>query len=125
MMDSYGGLILVLGKCSIPFLKGNWNLIFPSFMSIMAPIVRKNGLPSIIGQDGLQSISRTIKSMGTQFLFARIRTSLILPKGFLIVESAKCKLREHSSISVRPSTSHKDFRIVETLAPKSHKAKHS
>jgi hypothetical protein len=65
MIDSYGGLILVLGKCFIPFLKGNWNFMFPSFMSITAPIVRKNGLPRIIGQDGLQSISRTIKSMGT------------------------------------------------------------
>ena len=92
---------------------------------MMAPIARKNGLPRIIGQDRLQSISRKIKSMGTQFLFARIRTSLILPIGFLIVESAKCKFKEHSSISVRPSTSHKDFGIVETLAPKSHKAKHS
>src|SRR3989337_2518102 len=118
MIDSYGGLILVLGKCSIPFLKGNWNFIFPSFISITAPMVRKNGLPSIMGQEGLQSISRTIKSMGTKFLFERIRTSLILPIGFLIVESAKCKLREHSSILVRPSTSHRDFGIVETLAPK-------
>ena len=83
--------------------------------------MRKNGLPRIIGQDGLQSISGTMKSMGTQFLFARIRTSLILPIGFLIVESAKCKFNEQSSISVRLSTSHKDFGIVETLAPKLHK----
>lgn len=65
MIASYGVPILVLGKCSIPFLKGNWNLILPSFKSITAPIVRKNGLPRIIGQDGLQSKSGTIKSMGT------------------------------------------------------------
>ena len=36
----------------------------PPYESIMTPIVCKNGLPSIIGQDGLQSILRTIKSMG-------------------------------------------------------------
>ena len=45
MIDSYSGLFLVLGKCSIPFLSGNWNLILPSFISITTPVVRKNGLP--------------------------------------------------------------------------------
>jgi hypothetical protein len=89
MIDSYGGLILVLGKCSIPFLKGNWNFMFPSFISITTPMVRKNGLPRIIGQDGLKFISRTIKYMGTKLLLARIRTLLIHPIGFLMVESAK------------------------------------
>ena len=65
MIESYGGLILVLGKCSIPFLKGNWKRILPSFISITTAIVRKNGLPSIMGQDGLQSISSTLKSIGS------------------------------------------------------------
>jgi hypothetical protein len=124
-MDSYGGLILFLGKCSIPFFNRNWNLTFHSCMSIIAPMVRRERPTSIIGQDGLHSISSTIKSTGTLFQFAIIITSLILPNGVLIVESAKCKLREHSSISMRPSMSHNDFGIVETLAPRSHKALHS
>ena len=64
----------------------------------------------MMGQDGLQSISRT---------------SLIRPNFFLKVESAKCKLRVHYANLLKPSTSHRDFRIVERLAPKSHKAKHS
>ena len=50
----------------MPFLNGNWNLIFPSFISIIAPIVLRKGLPRIIGHERLQSISRTIKSTGTQ-----------------------------------------------------------
>src|SRR3989337_984411 len=99
--------------------------MFPSFISIIAPIVLKNGLPRIIGHVGLQSISSIIKSTGTYFLFATIRTSLILPIGYLIVESARCKFKEQSSILWKPSTSHKVFGIVETLAPKSHKALHS
>src|ERR1043165_9484112 len=40
-MDSKVKLIFFLGKFSIPFLRGNWNLIFPSFMSITAPTVQK------------------------------------------------------------------------------------
>ena len=44
----------------MPFLNGNWNLIFPSFISIIAPIVLRKGLPRIIGQERLQSISRTM-----------------------------------------------------------------
>ena len=46
----------------------------------------------------------------------------ILPIGFLMVESAICNFNEQSSNSRKPSTSHKVFGIVETLAPKSHKA---
>src|ERR1041385_8247078 len=41
MTDSKGNLIFFLGKCSIPFLRGNWNLIVPSFMSMIAPTVRR------------------------------------------------------------------------------------
>ena len=41
----------------MPFLNGNWNLIFPSFISIIAPIVLRKGLPRIIGHVGLQSIT--------------------------------------------------------------------
>jgi len=82
MMVSYGNFIFFLGKCSIPFFNGNLNLIFPSFISIIAPIILRKGLPRIIGQETLQSISSTIKSMGTYILFATIRTSLILPIGF-------------------------------------------
>src|SRR4051812_31161962 len=122
MIVSYGNFILFLGTCFMPFFNGNWNLIFPSFISIIAPTVLRKGLPRIIGQEGLQSISRTIKSTGTEFLFATIRTSLILPIGFLIVESARCKFREQSSKSRKSSKSHKVLGIVETLAPKSHKA---
>ena len=114
-----------LGKCSMPFFNGNWNLIFPSFIWIIAPIVLRKGLPRIIGKERLQSISRTIKSTGTKFLFATMKTSLILPIGFLMVESARCKFKEQSSKSWKPRISHKIFGIVETLAPKSHKAKHS
>ena len=88
-------------------------------------MVHKNGLPIIMGHDGLHSISSIMKSTGTYILLAIIRTSFILPKCFLIVEFAKCKLRELSSILGKHSTSHRDFGIVETLAPKSHKALHS
>src|SRR4051812_35390494 len=122
MIDSYGNFIFFLWKCSMPFLNGNWNLIFTSFISIIAPIVLRKGLPRIIGHVGLQSISRTIKYMATSFLFATIRTSLILPIGFLMLESARFKFKEQSSNSRKPNTSHKVFGIVETLAPKSHKA---
>src|SRR3954471_17833315 len=122
MIDSYGNFIFFLGKCSMPLFNENWSLIFPSFISIIAPIVLRKGLPRIIGHEGLQSISRTIISTGTQFLFATIRTSLILPIGFLIVESARCKFREQSSKSRKSSKSHKALGIVETLAPKSHKS---
>ena len=48
----------------MPFLNGNWNLIFPSFISIIAPIALRKGLPRIIGHVGLQSISRTRKIYG-------------------------------------------------------------
>src|SRR4051812_32945109 len=54
-MDSKVNLIFFLGKCSIPLLRGNWNLIFPSFMSITAPTVRRKGRPKIIGQEGSHS----------------------------------------------------------------------
>ena len=33
----------------MPFLNGNWNLILPSFISIIAPIDLREGLPRIIG----------------------------------------------------------------------------
>ena len=49
MIVSYGNFIFFLRKCSMPFFKGNWNLIFPSFISIIAPIVLRKGLPRIIG----------------------------------------------------------------------------
>ena len=42
---SNGFFILFLGKCSIPFLSGNWYLMFPSFISIIAPTVLRKGLP--------------------------------------------------------------------------------
>ena len=113
----------------MPFFNGNWNLIFPSFISIIAPIVLRKGLPRIIGHEGLQCISRAIKSMGriNDVLIVANRNYVpvdftILDIGFLIVESARCKFREQSSKSWKPNKSHKAFGIVETLAPKSHKA---
>ena len=50
----------------MPFLNENWNLIFPSFISIIAPIVLRKGLPRIIGHVGLQS---TLQKKDTSVTF--------------------------------------------------------
>src|SRR4051812_44343849 len=39
--------------------------LFPSFMSMTAPTVRRKGRPKIIGQEGSHSMSITMKSTGT------------------------------------------------------------
>jgi hypothetical protein len=60
----------------------------PSLISMMAPIVRRKGLPKIIGHEALHSTSMTRKSTETRLLLTIIRTSLILPKGFFLATSA-------------------------------------
>ena len=44
----------------MPFLRGIWNLIFPSFISMIAPMVRRKGRPKIIGHKGLMSTHSSI-----------------------------------------------------------------
>jgi hypothetical protein len=61
----------------------------PSFISMMAPTVRRKGLPKIIGHEALHSTSITRKSTVTRLLLTIIRTSLILPKGFFLATSAR------------------------------------
>src|SRR3954470_21397554 len=87
--DSKGNLIFFLGKCSIPFLRGNWNFIFPSFMSITTPTVRTKGRPKIIGQEGSHSMSIIVKSTGSQLSLTMIGTLSIFPKGFFTEESTR------------------------------------
>jgi hypothetical protein len=61
----------------------------PSFISMMAPIVQRKGLPKIIGHEALYSTSITRKSTGTRLLLTIIRTSLILHKGFFLATSTR------------------------------------
>src|ERR1041384_1767736 len=122
-MDSKGNLIFFLGKCSIPFLKGNCNLIFPSFMSITAPTVRRKGRPKIIGQEGSHSMSIIVKSMGTSLSLTMIRTSSIFPKGFFTEESTRRTTKEQGSKGFNSSISYILLGITEVLAPTSQRAK--
>jgi hypothetical protein len=59
-------------------LCGNWNFTFPSFESIIAPVLLKKGLSRIIGLEVLLLMSITIKSTGKKFIWILIITSLIL-----------------------------------------------
>jgi hypothetical protein len=77
----------------------------PSFISIMAPTVRRNGLPKIIGHEALHSTSITRKSTGTRLLLAIIITSLILPKGFFLATSAGGISKYHFSSGGKSSIS--------------------
>jgi hypothetical protein len=52
-------------------------------------LVSRKGLPKIIGQEALHSISKRRKSTGTRLLLTIIRTSLIIPKGFFLATSAR------------------------------------
>src|SRR3954468_4278747 len=105
-MDSKGNLIFFLGKCYIPFLRGNWNLIVPSFMSMIAPTVRRKGRPKIIGQEGSHSMSIIVKSTGQQLSLKMIKTSSIFPKGFLTEESTRRTSKEQGSKGFQSSISY-------------------
>src|ERR1041385_6305922 len=111
--DSKGNLIFFLGKCSIPFLRVNWNFIIPSFISITAPTVRTKGRPKIIGQEGSHSMSIIVKST---------RTSSIFPKGFFTEESTRRTPKEQASKGFNSNISYILLGITEVLAPTSHKA---
>ena len=49
----------------------NWNFTFPSFESIIVPVVRRKGLLKIIGLEVLFSISMIRKSIGTKVKIGR------------------------------------------------------
>src|SRR4051812_22254238 len=50
--NSKGSFGFFLGKCSMPFSRGNGNLIIPSFMSMIAQTVQINGLPKKLDMMG-------------------------------------------------------------------------
>src|SRR3954462_6111371 len=121
--DSKGNLIFFLGKCSIPFLRGNWNFIISSFISITAPTVRRKVRPKIIGQEGSHSMSIIVKSTGTYLSLTMIRTSSIFPKGFFTEESTRRTPKEQGSKGFNSTISYILLGITEVLAPTSQRAK--
>ena len=90
----------------MPFLRGNWNIIVPYFISMIAPTVRRKGRPKIIGHEGSHSMSMIRKSTGTELSLTTIRTSSILPNGFFTEESTRRTPKEHGSKGFNSSISY-------------------
>ena len=69
--------------------------MFPSFESMMAPVVQRKGLPRIIGLEVIFPMSMIRKSIGTKVICNSTMTSLTLPKACLMESSASASLVEH------------------------------
>jgi hypothetical protein len=72
----------------------------PSLISMMAPTVRRKGLPKIIEHEVLHSTSITRKSMGTRLFLTIIRTSSIVTLEFPEIQSARYVFHHNPRIIV-------------------------
>ena len=86
---------------------------------MMAPIVRRKGLPRIIGLEVLSPISMIRKSTGTEVICNYTMRSLTFPKACLIELSASASSIEHLSRFFNSSISYSSLDKTETLDPRS------
>ena len=101
------------------FLVWKLKLQFPSFESMIAPVVRRKVLPRIIGLEVLFSISMIRKSTGKKVICNSTITSLNFPKACLIESSARARSIEHFPRFFNSSTSYNSLDKTETLDPRS------
>ena len=86
---------------------------------MIAPVVRRKGLPRIIGLEVLLPMSMIRKSTGTKVICNSTITSLTFPKACLMESSASASSIEHFSRFFNSSTSYSSLDKTETLDPKS------
>ena len=82
-------------------------------------MVRRKGLPRILGLEVLFSISMIRKSTGTKVICNSTNTSLTLPRAYLMVLSASASQIEHFSRFFNSSDSYNSLDKTETLDPRS------
>src|SRR4051812_39536435 len=64
-------------------LRGNWNLMFPSFISMIAPMVQRKGRPKMIGHEGSPLNVRDKKINGNIIIIDKNVNIINPPQRFL------------------------------------------